>query len=63
MPSTIFIAVGVLVGLIAGAVVDRVAARWQPSMRVAAAMGAVAEEPTQPWHRWLPVIGWQRQVR
>lgn len=61
MPSLAFIVLAGGLGLVAGALVDRVAVRWRPPTVVAAAMGAVAAGEAG-WLSWLPVAGWLRPL-
>ncbi|MCC6627546.1 MAG: prepilin peptidase [Chloroflexi bacterium] len=46
-----------VIGLIAGAIVDRVAVRWRPDVAVDEALGVV-EGTRDDWLEWLPVLGW-----
>jgi len=58
MPFLPLVILAGLLGMVVGAIVDRVTLRWRPTTKVDAAMGAVetpvASDPTD----WLPVIGW-----
>lgn len=46
-----------VIGLIAGAIVDRVAVRWRPDVAVDEALGVVERTPGDRLE-WLPVLGW-----